>query len=220
VSVENLKALWDWHVQWEEETSTLMITGSKVITSDTNKYPLTYYFRGPELATVRGTVPYETYKKSYQLGSGIIGKVMTEELPHGDLVRPYFDRYKEENPNKLALLHYNGNAREAMDAVNSGNYFAGSWLYATGGHTSGAIPKTKENTTIEISNTQQFMVNNDNPIKSSDVAIVPVKENGELNWFDTEYGKMVSKTSDTITIERGKYSSEAKEFKAGTYIAP
>lgn len=76
---------------------------------------------------------YDTWEKKYVTSSGLLRKYICEELKIDTILYSWLNRFAETYPEKLLLLHFNGEARQVNDypEINK-KYFPGHWVYETG----------------------------------------------------------------------------------------
>ena len=94
-------------------------------------HPHAFYSRHVEGAVRSGDLTYEEFKNKYQPLDGVLGKVLNEAHYYAN--RPnleFFRRFKEDFPEKMVLLHYNGTGRRATDEA--AKFFPGHFLYYRG----------------------------------------------------------------------------------------
>lgn len=141
----------------------------------------------------------------------MVVKALDEEIPgRSKEAQRKFIQYKKDNPEKLMLLHFNGNARDPnfdFDALH-----AEDWTYFVGTYSADFV--SKSDTRIFVENTDAFR-------KADDIAIVPVADNGELIWHHAEQAKLLQVHKDeSIMVKRGVFSSDTRSYQKGkAYIA-
>jgi len=110
-----------------------MANGKELPDVVTGPYPRAFSFRaseqaGPSIAA--GHQSYETWAGTFNRLGGIMGKSLEEEVLGRSANIPHFSRFKREHPDRLVMIHYNGNARDPRDAV--GIFSPEHWVYFNG----------------------------------------------------------------------------------------
>ncbi|MGE4489969.1 MAG: hypothetical protein AB7E95_10550, partial [Kiritimatiellales bacterium] len=196
----------------------------------TKGYPQFLAFRG-EMSRVSHS-SYEAWCESVRGASGVIRKFMPEELPK---IYPeaaaWADRYVQEHPEQLMMLHLNGESRQVMDnpAVHQ-RYFPGHWVYEPGLELVRSIgPEDTEITVRDASpfNAEAYLDRHRRDGKKfwfhQHVILVPLDENGRRLWTESEYVivQRVDRENNVLTVDRGQIFSTARSFNVGrTAIAP
>lgn len=100
-------------------------------TAFNSQYPQFFHFRGEMKRDVH--TDYDTWEKKYVTSSGLLRKYICEELKIDTILYSWLNRFAETYPEKLLLLHFNGEARQVNDypEINK-KYFPGHWVYETG----------------------------------------------------------------------------------------
>ena len=155
-------------------------------------------------------------------------KYVGEETPFKQDWIDLMAAFKERHPKKLSLIHLNGEAR-GVYRKEGHRYFPGHWILYPG-----------ETLTHELSAQDQILKVGNPEIFSSrtyhkrergeltellmpPVIIVPLGPDGEKIWARSEYADIIEINGEdkTLTLHRGRYFSEAREFSANrAYIAP
>ena len=92
---------------------------------------------------------YEAWDRCFSRLMGIEGKVLDEELPNTAVRNiEFFTRFKQNHPDQLVMLHYNGNARDPRFEI--GKFFAGHWLYYEGARITADISAEPGETEISV----------------------------------------------------------------------
>ena len=93
-------------------------------------YPRVFFFRQVEGMAARRGTPYEQWEKTFDRLMGITGKALDEEIPGRSIKNiDFFTRFKQRHPDKLVLLHFNGNARDPR--YEADRFFAGHWIFCS-----------------------------------------------------------------------------------------
>ncbi|MBE7213938.1 hypothetical protein MK852_17075 [Shewanella benthica] len=185
-------------------------------------YPKSIYFRNAENSAANPEVSYESWSKRWSKLGGMVVKALDEEIPgRSGEAQTKFLKYKQEFPNKLMLLHFNGNARDPRFDM---EYFQHQhWTYFVGTSSLKSIPKKGNKTTIKVANTSVFRVHQGKRNKfNDDIAIVARNSDGTLNWDQVEQVKLLSinKKNNSITIKRGQFGTAPLAFGKNSYLAP
>lgn len=145
-----------------------------------------------------------------------------------DLPR-FMAEFKANHPRELCLVHINGEARTATNAVSHERYFPGHWVYLPGSILKQDLDA--ETTVIPVEDEALFSGARFSVRRGSDVTgkmlpsiiLVPIGPDGEKRWYESEFAQITGTDpkQNTLTVDRGQYFSKARGFKAGeTYIAP
>ncbi|WP_194945002.1 hypothetical protein [Shewanella sp. TC10] len=203
---------------------------SAVISSDLSsltimgeEYPKAIYFRNAENSAANETIPYEKWKNRWSKLDGMVVKALDEEIPgRSGEAQKKFLKYKSEFPQKLMLLHFNGNARDPRFDLDAFKHQ--DWTYFVGTDAKGKITPSADATVIKVNNTDVFKQGWGRGNKGNDdIAIVTRGANGKLNWDRVEQVKLVSinKKQSSITVARGQFNTKPLSFdKGNAYLAP
>ena len=94
-------------------------------------YPRAYFFRYAESVAQSKRNTYEAWEKSFSRLMGIKGKALDEErVGIQQRNTEFFTRFKQQHPEQMVLLHFNGNARNPD--FEASEFFAGHWAYYNG----------------------------------------------------------------------------------------
>ena len=188
-----------------------------------DRYPRAYFFRGAESSAANPKITYEQWEKSFERLMGIEGKVLDEEVP-GRSVRniEFFTRFKQRHPSQLVMLHFNGNARDPR--WQSGEFFAGHFLYYEGSAVTADVPATSGESTIAVGNAKLYRTGIGRYRNSSeDVVICVLKANNQPDWFQCEQVQLISTDlkAGTLRVKRAAFGTRPLAFQAGkAYAAP
>ena len=193
----------------------------------TKGYPLYFKFRG-EYITADHT-NYTAWLNSLQGTTGLIQKFMKEELDVPSTYQSWVNQYATEHPEKLLLLHWNGQARqvETLKSVRS-LYFPGHWVYEVGSQLlANALPT---DTLLSVSSVSPYSLtayknNTVTPAVAypSYILLVPTDNLGNRLWYQSEVVrlKQVYTDQNKISVSRAMVFSTAKAFQANkTYALP
>ena len=185
-----------------------------------NNYPRAYFFRGTE----NTYEPYNVWENNFKRLMGIEGKCLEEEVGakgfSGKRNRRFFTHFKENHPNQLVLLHFNGNARDPRFEMK--NFFNGHFVYYNGANILSTVPAESGITSIYVSDASLFKEDTGNYGKlNDDIGLCELDENGQPNWHKSEQVKLVSvnRENNIIRVERGYLGTEPRSFQAGKSYA-
>lgn len=184
-------------------------------------YPRAFFFRSSEGLAANPKVSYEDWEKTFSRLMGIEGKVLDEEVP-GRSARniDFFTRFKKQHPDQLVLLHFNGNARDPR--YQTGQFFAGHWLYFNGAKILSDVPAALGETDIRVENPRLFRTNIGRYRNASeDIGLCELDEQGKPDWRRSEQVRLVSVDvkNKTIRVLRGQYGTSPRAFRAGKAYA-
>ena len=193
-------------------------------------YPAYFMFRG-EMSNA-DHADYNAWVKSVIPATGAIQKYLDEELmmkPSATIIQNWVNRYATEQPQKLLLLHLNGQARQVENRESVNNlYFPGHWVYEVGSIVTNNCLST--DSIIKVASTapyslQAYIDNNVTPFKyyPSYILLVKLDDFGNRLWNESEVVqvKNIDKTNNTLTIKRGLIYTSPLNFDANkTYAAP
>lgn len=200
------------------------LTGKTVFN---HQYPQFFHFRGEMKRNVHSD--YDTWEKTYTTSSGLLRKYICEELKIDTVLYSWLNRFAKMHPEKLLLLHFNGEARQVNDYPEVCiKYFPGHWVYEAGSFLSADC--TPLQTRIQVKSTDCFrekayLYRNLSPRRWTPhyVLLVELDEQGNKLWYNSEIAhiKSIDPSTNTLILERGKTNTLSRPFKAGkTYIAP
>ena len=180
-------------------------------------YPRAFFFRASEGFASNGRIDFETWEEIFLPLGGIEGKVLEEEVPGRSLRNiDFFVRYKKRHPEKLVLLHYNGNARDPRDHTE--RYFAGHWIYFSGCRIKSNIPAEEGETDVSVEDARLFHANIGRYGNSNeDIGLCLLDSDGKPDWHFSEQVQLVSvdTSKNVIRVKRGCYGTTPREFPAG-----
>lgn len=189
-------------------------------------FPRTLFFRGDKYASDKD---YEHWENAHIQYNGVTKKYLTEEVDMEPRVAEFANRFAEEHPEKLMLVHLNGeqivNKRKDVHE----KYFPGHWIYEEG--TSLEEDIQSSDTILTLGSAQAFeeeayVVRGGGRAVGTlphDILIIKMDEQGNRLWDESEYAtvKKVDYENNAITVERGRYFSTPAAFlKGSTYVAP
>jgi len=184
-------------------------------------YPRAFFFRSSESLAASRHVTYEQWDKEMSRLMGIEGKVLEEEIPGRSKPNiEFFTRFKKAHPEQLVLLHFNGNARDPR--FQTGEFFAGHWLYFNGAKILADIPAQEGETEIRVSDARLFRTKMGRyRDKNEDVGLCTLDAQGRPNWNESEQVQLVSVDlrANTIRVRRGQFGTRPRAFAAGKAYA-
>jgi hypothetical protein len=184
-------------------------------------YPRAFFFRQAEGDAYHGDLTYAEWEKKFLPLNGIVGKVLNEENDYsGQNNLPFFLRYKQRNPTKMVLLHYNGTGRRATDEATT-KFFPGHWLHYQGTKLTAKIGASLSATVLPVQDTAVFKMWRYREGLPDDIAITLVGTDGKPRWETAEQVRLkkIDTTSKTITVTRGYYGTRLRSFPQGSYLA-
>ncbi|MGH3146920.1 MAG: hypothetical protein ACRDTR_14090, partial [Rubrobacter sp.] len=162
---------------------------------------------------------YEDWESRYLPLDGIVGKVLNEAHYYtGKNNLPYFLRFKNQNPSKMVMLHYNGTGRRATDEATT-RFYSGHFLYYEGTKLTQAI-SSRTQSVLHVADTSVFNLKRSMGLPD-DIAITRVDANGKPRWETAEHVRLerINARDKTITVRRHLYGTRAKTFPRGSYLA-
>ena len=193
--------------------------------SDT--WPRIFTFRGENSKTANAS--YEAWEAAQDGTSGFIKKFIPEEVPIAAATPGFANRYAESHPDKLALLHLNGEARQVCDFPDvRDRYFPGHWVYLPGSVLTADCSATENVVKVKNAkplNQKGYIVRKGEKsgYLPQMVILVRLDEEGNRLWYESEFAEIsqVDLEAGCLTLRRGVYGTEPLAYKAGeTYIAP
>jgi hypothetical protein len=184
-------------------------------------YPRYFQFRIAETSIARDDYgSYEAWAAKFRAYPGIIGKMDGDEARRSK-VKPYFLRFKRENPDKLVMVHRN--LRSGDPDEDGPEFFAGHWLYWKGCHALSAIPAMEKDTEIEVEDVTLFKSGiGDLKKNNEDVVMCALTSDGRPDWNKAEQVTLLAINRDrkTLTVKRACHGTKPREFAAGrAYLA-
>jgi hypothetical protein len=184
----------------------------------TGPYPRTFVFRQCEvLAQLRS---YSDWAPPFLPFGAIMGKALPEERTDTvtDRNLHYFNRFKNEHPDKLVLLHYNGRGR--LPGYRTGSWYAGDWLHFAGATATTAV--AVDDTVLTVDDASRFSAPTDAfGNVGADLVLTARTSGGGPDWSRAEQliVTAVDEGSGTLTVQRGQYGSTPLALPAGAYVA-
>ncbi len=201
-------------------------------------YPRAFFFRASEGLARSKRFPFDAWEKGLLPLNGIMGKVLNEEIPGtSDTNVAFFTRFKANHPEKLVLLHYNGNARDPRDAPGpygsgrpgqrlrgaSPEFFAGHWIYHNGCGITSDLPAEDGESVVHVEDPSLFKANMGRyGDRNEDIGICALGPDGRPDWRIAEQLELISidQAARTLRVKRGAFGTKPLSFRAGrAYIA-
>ena len=200
-------------------------------------FPRAGYFRTTEwdAANIQKGMTYAQWEQKYATLDAIEGKVLAEEQVETERTsneglskRDYFNRYKIRFPEKMVILHFNGNAR--LPTYKPGTIFDGHWLYYAPTHVRSDLPASGGQTKIQVDSTLPFTLTEgryeQNGTDLCLVRLVPQHSQERVEQLvpDWNYTEQVTVTAidaklKTITVARARYGSTVRTFQKDYTLA-
>ncbi len=199
-------------------------TKTKEVFAD--KFPLTLSFRNDRLG-VRDDFSY--WEKAHMSFNSITKKYLKEEVDMPPIIAEWANKFAEKHPEKLMLVHLNGEGRSVNDPIMHKLYFPGHWVYEEGSFPATDIDNTQNTITLQSAqpfSEKAYAMHSQGSILGKlphDIIIVELDEKGNRLWDNHEFAtvKNVDYKNNSITVKRGMYNTAKRSFKKGrTYIAP
>lgn len=192
----------------------------------TKGFPVTLSFRNDKYGI---NEEFEFWEKAYLDVNSITKKYLTEEVDMDPVVAKYANIFSEKHPEKLMLLHLNGEGISIKHKQVHEKFFPGHWVYEAGTDLSADISENQ--TDIKVKSTEMFSeeaysIHAQAKITGKlphDIIIVEKDSNGNNLWYTSEFATIekIDHDNNTITVKRGQYYSTSRSFdKNNTYIAP
>ncbi len=187
-------------------------------------WPRVFFFRSAEGHASQPKVGYERWEGAFSQLMGIDGKALDEEIVGRSTKNiDFFTRFKKAHPQQMVMLHYDGLARDPLDA--QGLFADGHWLYFNGAKMMSDVPAESGETDIAVTDVRLFKTNigryGDG---KEDVGLCELDANGKPDWTKAEQVKLISVTpgernSGTIRVQRAQFGSKARAFSKGKAYA-
>ncbi len=184
--------------------------------------PVSFFFRDTEASAALRRLTYEEWSARYGRLSGVMGKMLDEEVLGRSAAQAYYRRFKAEHPEQAVMLHANGTFRSPR--ADNRAYHAGHWLYYNGARVLDAVPAGAGTITLRVADASLFNRSpyRVNPAVPEDVGLCAMTADGKPDWSHAEQAAIVAvdAKAGTLTIERGVYGSKPQAFAAGAaYVA-
>jgi len=181
----------------------------------TSGYPRAFFFRRSENLITAG---YENWEKTFNRLGGIMGKNVNEEILNRKVTLPFFQKFKQQNPQQAVFLHYNGNARDPLDGS---VFYQGHWVYYEGTSLLHDVDDDNNQVTIKVKDASIFKIKTGRAKnRNDDLAICKINADGSLDWNYAEQLTLVDADykNNTLTVNRGKHGTKPLKFMAGKCV--
>ena len=190
-------------------------------------YPRAFFFTtSSSKITQYSSTAYADWEPAFNRLSGIMGLALDSAISRPLLmgVSVYFNRFKQEHPDQLVMLHFNGPSQDPC-CSSAPDFSAGHWIYYAAANISSNVPAQTNDTVIYVSSTNHFEMDIGRyadwlgyPDINSDIVLYNLKEDGTPDWENCEQVKLlaVNGADRTITVQRGCYNTTPKAFTAGS----
>lgn len=191
------------------------------------EYPAYLAFRGEMNRLTR--TDRRAWVESVDSAAGFMKKFISEELEIAPQMAAWANDYAAGHPEKLAMLHLNGEARrihghpEVLE-----RYFPGHWVYRPGAEMTANL--SVGDTLVRVADVTPFLgpgypVQRTTPKRylPLQVLLVRLGSDGERLWYESEYAELVSvdPQRESLVLRRGLHGSRQMDFAAGAaYVAP
>ncbi|MFH6767192.1 hypothetical protein V8G56_00470 [Gaetbulibacter aquiaggeris] len=207
----------------QDSIATKSLIGKQVFDAG---YPKTLSFRNDRLL-LKST--YANWEKGHIQFNGITKKYLNEEISMPPVAAQWANEFATKHPEKLMLVHLNGEARSVNDEATFNLYFPGHWVYEVGTSPVQAIKKNQNK--IRVKDVKRFSMKAYTvhgqdigvDFKPHDILLVKLDESGNRIWNEFEYATIINVDykSNEIEVKRGQYGSNARDYdQEDTYIAP
>ena len=191
----------------------------------TQGYPQTVLFRGDKMARSG----YAEWEKAHLPFNGTIKKYLPEEVDMEPVFANYANQFVKKHPEKLMLVHLNGEGMAVKQKEVHEKFFPGHWVYEAGSFLGEDI--SISDTMIKVENAKPFLKEAYSMHRSGkiigklphDLILVEVHENGNKIWNRSEYATIqeIDYAKNELIVKRGSYFTKPRAFKKGeTYVAP
>lgn len=206
---------------------------SGLMVFQTNNAPHIFHFRRSERDAL--TMSTNEWLPRYSNLMGVVGKMYNEDEiqldgPNGDFPqREICKQFKAQNPEQLALLHYDGKYRN-IETDNTTLYYAPQhFLYYVRQPGYSTLSAVSTQSVIQTASPvyKYFRLEGPtnawgNSMKNEDVVLVKKAAGGGLDWSTYEYTTLVDYDNsnafgDSILVDRGRYGSNARAWSANDY---
>jgi len=194
------------------------------------EFPQVLHFRSDTFAAGLKEDELDEYVDRFD---GYMPKLAAEERSNMPIeqLRAVYHRMQQDHPEKLYMVHYNGEAvavhnfkqgNEAYFAENLAGYFPGHWCFGVGTLLEKDIDPSDQ--TLAVADNSGFKVRDyvyhnardrDGDVSfPTDIVVVPLDEQGRRLWDQSEYVALESKADGKIEVKRGRYGSVPRSFSA------
>jgi hypothetical protein len=180
-------------------------------------YPHVFFFRAAEATARHAQNGFAEWDAGFSRLMGIMGKCLDEEVLGLDVRNPeFFSRFKQQHPQQVVLLHFNGNSRDPL--YHTQQYSAGHWTYRKATRIVADVPAESGQSTIKVEDVHDFKVGAGRYRTSNDdIALMGITADGKHDWNHCEQVQLVSvdTKANSIVVKRGCYGTQPLRFAAG-----
>jgi hypothetical protein len=189
-------------------------------------YPKTLSFRNDKWLL---NSTYDNWEERHLNYNGITKKYLQEEVNMPPLAAQWANTYAKKHPEKLMLVHLNGEGKSVNDDATFKLYFPGHWVYEKGSILVYDIKKNQSKIILKDASPfslEAYRVHGQDKIiefKPHDILLVKIDENGNRIWDEYEFASIIGidYENNEIELKRGRYGSKPQDFsKHDTYVAP
>ena len=189
-------------------------------------WPRVHFFRSSERTAANPKMTFERWDAAFSQLMGIEGKVLDEEIPNrSERNIDFFTRFKAAHPRQIALLHYNGIARDPLDARSV--LADGHWLYFNGATVNSDLSAQPGEMDIAVSDARLFKTNIGRYKNSNeDIGLCEIGADGKPDWSKAEQVQLLTVQiqrggAGILRVRRAQFRTQARAFANGrTYAAP
>jgi hypothetical protein len=192
-------------------------------------HPRVVYFRQTE--NTLNYDSYESWEDDFDNAMGIIGQALPWQLAlqwKWELKKNpvFFTRFKQDNPNQVALLHRDANEQDPRGFAwfSEEDFYPGHWLYYEGTMILSDVPFEDGLTDMKVADASRFHVNiGFNGDDDDEIGLFMLDDSGKPDWNRCEQVRLtaVDTQQNVITVIRGQYGTEPRIFPAGkAWAAP
>ena len=194
-------------------------------------FPQFYSFRGE--GNRKAHTDYDAWVNDIRNTNGVLRKFISEEVEVNPNSAEWANQYASDHPEKLLLLHLNGEAKNVMDNPDVWKrYFPGHWLYNPGATLKSAVGE--KTTEISVDNVAPFINrkyrggNGEGQLFQKNsipnyALLVRIDEQKHRLWYESEIIQItgIDEQNRKLTIERGLCDSKQLQYDPDkAYIAP
>ena len=188
-------------------------------------FPKSLSFRNDRLGKGKD---FSFWENSHLPFNSVTKKYLNEEVPIDSTFPAWANQYARLHPEKLMLIHLNGESTSTEDKKAHKTFFPGHWVYEAGTKLSENI--SKEINVVEVDDATVFSTSvhtykaGDHKGEKLPLSVVLVSDNanGEKDWYNSEFAivEHIDTINNTLSLKRGQHFSTSKVFDKGAYIAP
>lgn len=194
-----------------------------------NAAPRALHFRRSEADALRLAPDYAAWESRYGTLGGVIGKMYNEdeiqlEGPEGNFPqRDIFRTFKQNHPEKLVLLHFDGKYRN-IRTERADLYAPQHFLYYVRQSAYSDLSAADGQSVVRtVAPVYKYFRSAQYNYQNEDVVLVGKAPDGSVDWSAYEYTTLAGYADgndpfgDGIVVERGRYGSARRSWTAGDY---